>query len=88
MPGQLGVFIRLAPGILEATLPSGTIIGGYSGGEFLSETLPPEVRLNFKKSIKLNRMLQFQLKKKNLWLRILNGGDIMVIIGGDKLSGW
>ena len=44
--GQLGVFIRLAPGILEATLPSGTIIGGYSGGEFLSETLPPEVNLN------------------------------------------
>lgn len=43
VPGQLGVFIRLAPGITEATLPSGSIIGAYSG-EFIPVLPTKEVR--------------------------------------------
>jgi hypothetical protein len=43
VPGELGLFLRLAPGVASATLPSGLVLGGYATGNLRAAPPPPEV---------------------------------------------
>jgi len=43
VPGELGLFLRLAPGVAESTLPSGLVLGGFGSGDLRNAPPPPEV---------------------------------------------
>lgn len=43
VPGELGLFLRLAPGVAESTLPSGLVLSGFGSGDLRNAPPPPEV---------------------------------------------
>jgi len=43
VPGELGLFLRLAPNVAEATLPSGLVLGGFATGDLRNAPPPQEV---------------------------------------------